>query len=269
MSHPLHIDRRRLLALLAASAGAAGSSVAAGNLLGRPASAMTGSGGKARHPSVVVELFTSQGCSACPPADALLGELVRQPDILGISYNIDYWDYLGWRDTLARAEFTRRQRMYAKARGDDKVYTPQMVINGRWHVVGNDRRRVKAMIERARREGGCQQVAMTLRRKDKALMVDIAAAPDVLKQGGAAPEATLWLVTMRDAVSVKIRRGENRGRQITYHHVARSIVPAAMWHGTEQHLMLPLQEVMRGKADACAALLQLGSHGPIIAAAIM
>ena len=260
MSHPVHIDRRHLLALL----GAAGTA----SVLARPASAMTGAGSKARHPKVVVELFTSQGCSACPPADALLARLIRQPDVLGIGYNIDYWDYLGWRDTLARAEFTRRQRMYAKARGDDAVYTPQLVVNGRWHVVGNDPAQVMKLVDRARREGGCQQVEMTLRRDARALVADIADAPEaLLRRHGGKMEATLWVVTMKDRVKVAIRRGENRGRKVVYHHVARSIVPAAMWHGARQRLTLPLREIMRGQADACAVLLQLNTHGPIISAA--
>ncbi len=268
MSNVSHIDRRRLLTLLGAAGGAT-------LLVG--ASGARAMNNPVRKPKVVVELFTSQGCNACPPADALLGRLVRQPDILGIGYNIDYWDYLGWRDTLARAEFTRRQRMYAKARGDDAVYTPQIIVNGRWHVVGNNPRKVAALINKARGKGGCQLTDMTMRREDKALVVELAEASGKVrammrtfggKKGGKGKaEATLWVVGMKSRVPVRIASGENRGRHIAYHHVARHIMPAAMWHGEEKRLSLPLDEIMRGGADFCAALLQLGTHGPIIAAA--
>ena len=272
----VHIDRRHLLALL----GAAGAT----SMLARPAGAMSAADGKVRHPAVVVELFTSQGCSACPPADALLGRLINEPDVLGIGYNIDYWDYLGWRDTLARSEFTRRQRMYAKARGDDAVYTPQMIINGRHHVVGNDPVRVARAIEQARANGGCQLADMQLRRRDKVLEVVLGAADEKLRRllaqgagsgagtadaGARGRHATLWMVTLKRRVPVQIRRGENRGRAITYHHVARRIVPAAMWDGRAQRLSLPLAEIMAAEAELCAALLQVGGHGPVIAAALL
>jgi hypothetical protein len=250
------MTRRRLLLTLAAVGGAT-------VLRPRPAAAMRPGAGP-RRPKVVVELFTSQGCNACPPADALMEELCRGRDVLGISYNIDAWDYLGWRDTLARPEFTRRQRMYAKARGDDAVYTPQMVINGRRHVVGNAREKVLAAIMEEEKAGGCQKVPLSMRRAAQALDIEIGE-----NAAFAGREATLWLVTMREKVRVKIRRGENRGRAITYHHVARRIVPAGMWHGKATRLSLPLGEIMADKADLCAAILQLGTHGPIIAAAEM
>ena len=217
-----------------------------------------------RRPKVVVELFTSQGCSACPPADALLRELCQRDGVLGISYNIDIWDYLGWRDTLARPEFTRRQRMYARALGEKRVYTPQMIINGRRQVVGNAREKVLAIIAEEMRGAGCQRVPMTLRRARQRLEVDIGENPAL-----AGREATLWLVPMRERAPVKIRRGENRGREITYHHVARRIVPAGMWRGRAMRLSLPREEIMAEHADLCAAILQLDTHGPIIAAAAL
>ena len=250
-----NMTRRRLLLALAAAGAAAL----------RPHGALTAPVGEAlRKPKVVVELFTSQGCNACPPADALMEELCQQHGVLGISYNIDIWDYLGWRDTLARPEFTRRQRMYAKALGAVRVYTPQMIINGRRQVVGNAREKVLAAVAEEARGAGCQRVPLTLRRTRQALEVSIGDNP---APGGR--EATLWLVTMREKVAVKIGRGENRGRAITYHHVARRIVPAGMWHGKAMRLSLPRGEIMTEQADMCAAILQLGTHGPIIAAAAL
>ena len=249
-----HITRRHLLA-------------AAGAALMLPAerAAIAAPAGKAvRGPRVVVELFTSQGCSACPPADALMEELCRRPGVLGISYNIDIWDYLGWRDTLARPEFSRRQRMYARALGARRVYTPQMVINGHRQVVGNARAKVLAAIAEEMHGPGCQHVPMTLRPTPQTLEVEIGETPAL-----AGRDATLWLISMRERVRVKIRHGENRGREITYHHVARRIMPAGMWHGRALRLSLPRAEIMTGHADMCAALLQLDTHGPVVAAAVL
>ena len=250
------MTRRRLLLALAVAGGAAAL---------RPRAGRTAPEGMAsRRPKVVVELFTSQGCNACPPADALMKELCQRHGVLGISYNIDIWDYLGWRDTLARPEFTRRQRMYAKALGATRVYTPQMIINGRRQVVGNAREKVLAAVAEETRGEGCQRVPLTLRHTRQALEIEIGETPAL-----AGREATLWLVTMRGTAAVKIARGENRGREITYHHVARRIVPAGMWHGKAMRLSLPREEIMTRQADMCAALLQLDTHGPIIAAAAL
>src|SRR5919201_326871 len=90
-------------------------------------------------PKAVVELFTSQGCSSCPPADKLLGDLAKDPSVIALSMPIDYWDYLGWKDTLADSRFSARQRAYSRTRGDREVSTPQAVVNGEVHVIGSDR----------------------------------------------------------------------------------------------------------------------------------
>ncbi len=212
---------------------------------------------------VVVELFTSQGCNACPPADAFMIELAHRPDILGLTYNVDYWDYLGWRDTLGSPDFTRRQQRYAAYRGDSRVYTPQMIINGRHHVIGNRRKKVLELIAKEKREGDCRHVPMTLSEKGGMLRVRTAGAPDKLK----GREATLWVVTALKEVEVEIARGENRGKKLRYCNVVRKIVPAAMWHGDPLDLTLPRSELFVDGAQTCAALLQLDEHGPIIGAA--
>ena len=93
----------------------------------------------AAEPRAVVELFTSQGCSSCPPADKIIGELARDPSVIALSMPIDYWDYLGWKDTLADSRFSARQKAYSQARGDRNVYTPQVIVNGSAHVIGSDR----------------------------------------------------------------------------------------------------------------------------------
>src|SRR6516165_10211815 len=101
----------------------------------------------------VVELFTSQGCSSCPPADKLLGELAKRDDLLALSLPIDYWDYLGWKDTLASHDFSERQREYAQSRGDGAVYTPQAVINGTDDMVGSDRSAIESAVKQATDKG--------------------------------------------------------------------------------------------------------------------
>ena len=253
-------ERRQFLRLAAAGlAGMAWTRAATASMHG--AGAVRGKGGAL----VVVELFTSQGCSACPPADALLRELIRQPDILGLTYNVDYWDYLGWRDTLGSPDFTRRQQRYAAWRKDARVYTPQMIINGRHHVIGNRREEVLRYIEQERRRGDCRQVPMALRQQGDMLVVTAGDAPDKLH----VPEATLWVVTAIPDVEVEIARGENRGKRLRYANVVRKIVPAGMWHEKRLELPLPAAELFVNGATLCAALLQVEDHGPIIGAARM
>ncbi len=220
---------------------------------------------KTEHLLVVVELFTSQGCSSCPPADALMLELAKQPGILGLTYNIDYWDYLGWRDTLGSPDFTRRQQRYARHRGDARVYTPQMVINGRHHVIGNKRGEVMALIEKERKAGDCRHVDVTLACNNDKLHITTGAAPDKLK----GREATLWVVTALKNAEVEVTKGENRGRKLKYCNVVRKIVPAAMWKGQPLSLTLPRSELFVDGSTTCAVLLQLDEHGPIIGAARM
>src|SRR4051794_5128855 len=110
----------------------------------------------------VVELFTSQGCSSCPAADKLLGELVQDPTIVAMSVPIDYWDYLGWKDTLASPAHTARQRAYAKIRGDRQVYTPQVVVNGTLHVLGSDKAAIERAIATSRRNPAPMSVPVTV-----------------------------------------------------------------------------------------------------------
>ena len=123
-------------------------------------------------PRVVIEMFTSQGCSSCPPADALLGELAKRRDVVAISLPVDYWDYLGWKDTLADKSFSDRQKLYGKSRGDRQVYTPQAVINGAAHAVGSDR----IAIDSAIRVAQPLSVPVKLTRRDGGLRVEIGAA---------------------------------------------------------------------------------------------
>src|SRR3954454_3244585 len=127
-------------------------------------------------PRAVIELFTSQGCSSCPPADKVLGELAKDPSVIALSMPIDYWDYLGWKDTLADARFSARQKAYSQVRGDREVYTPQVVVNGSMHVIGSDREGIEEAIGITRNADGVMSVPVTMTVAGKQINVSVAAS---------------------------------------------------------------------------------------------
>jgi len=165
---------------------------------------------KSRTP-VLLELFTSQGCSSCPPADALLNAWRDKPGVITLSFSVDYWNYLGWRDTLSSPENSGRQRDYALARGDGRVYTPQMVVDGIAHVNGANEAAIEMAMRRATRRLQDVKVPITMRADGNSLVLDIGAAPKTSDMR----EATVWLAVAKDKETVAIRRGENRGKKIT------------------------------------------------------
>jgi hypothetical protein len=213
-------------------------------------------------PKAVLELFTSQGCSSCPPADKLLGEYADRKDVLALSFNVDYWDYLGWKDTLASPDHTERQRGYAAARGDGEVYTPQIVINGREHIVGSNKTAIEAALKR---DAGLP-VEIGLTERDDAITVSI--GEDAARRHG-----TLWLVFYQREVSVPIERGENTGKTITYANVVKKLRPIAMWKGEKMSVDLPKSEMTKAKTKRCAVLLQTetetGQPGLVLGAAML
>lgn len=208
---------------------------------------------------VVVELFSSQGCSSCPPADALLTEIRNRPGVLALTFHVDYWDYLGWKDTLGSADFSQRQYDYAKARGDMDVYTPQMIVNGEKQMVGSQRSEVFAVLDQSRR--GSWPVPVSIADGGKELTIRTAAL------AGAATEATLWVMPILDHVTVKIEKGEMAGREITYANVVRRIVPAAMSTGAAASITLPRDGLLTPDSTGCVALLQKDKAGPILGCA--
>src|SRR5438132_10044938 len=127
-------------------------------------------------PRAVVELFTSQGCSSCPPADKIIGDLSSDPSIIALSMPIDYWDYLGWKDTLADSRFSARQKAYSRMRGDREVYTPQVIVNGSVHVIGSDRTGIENAIGATRKGDGVMSIPVTMTQSGKQLTVSVAAA---------------------------------------------------------------------------------------------
>lgn len=213
---------------------------------------------------VLLELFTSQGCSSCPPADALLDSLRNKPGVITLSFSVDYWNYLGWHDTLSSPENSERQRDYAMARGDGKVYTPQVVVDGIKHVNGANEAAIEMAIRTAERRLKDVKVPMSMRAEGDSLVVDVAAAP----ADSDMRQATVWLAVAKDEEVVEITRGENRGETITYSHPVRELVPVGMWKGEPLTLRLPLKDLHGIGGDCLVSMLQVAGAGPILGAAM-
>jgi hypothetical protein len=213
----------------------------------------------------VVELFTSQGCSSCPPADALLEWYANRDDVVALSFPVDYWDYLGWKDTLAKRTFSERQRAYATARGDGMVYTPQVVVNGIAHAVGSRKGDIEQAIERTKQKIQPALVPVRLHADEGKLVVEAQAAAD----GKPAKNATLWLAVVARRVEVSIHRGENKGKTVAYSNVVRELTPIGTWTGQSIAISIEKHAVVRPGAESCAVLLQQGPGGPIVGAALL
>lgn len=202
---------------------------------------------------VLVELFTSQGCSSCPAADKLLAELAKDSSVITMSLPVDYWDYLGWKDTLADARFSARQKAYSHVRGDRDVYTPQMIVNGAANVIGNDRARIDLAIKDSGKAGKAMSVPVTMSLSGKQLTVSVATGTEV-----APAQGEVWLCAITKAVPVSIGRGENRGREVVYHNVVRNVLKVGDFDGSPGSWTVPLDKVMREGIDAAAVLVQDG-----------
>jgi hypothetical protein len=200
-------------------------------------------------PRAVLELFTSQGCSSCPAADKLLGELSKDPSLVPLTLAVDYWDYLGWKDTLALKGHTARQRAYASVRGDREVYTPQMVVNGLAHVLGSDKAAIDRAIDHSRKQAMTLGIQASV--ADDKLTVSVPA-----KEGGAGGE--IWLCPITKTVPVKIGRGENRGSTVTYTNVVRRWTKVGEWNGKAQTLSVPVKDLQTGEIDSVAVVVQSG-----------
>lgn len=204
---------------------------------------------------VLVELFTSQGCSSCPPADEFLDRLAREPGIVAISRPVTYWDALGWRDTLAREENTRLQRAYA-ARYSDEAYTPQAVVQGRVLLIGGREGAVHRAIDEYRAAPGS---GAQLRLEGQMLVLD----------GTAARPAEIRLVALRNRVRVPIGRGENGGQTVDYINVVVDEAPLGTWRGGPLRLAIPAERLRRPGADRYAVIVQEPGAGPVLAAGFL
>ena len=226
---------------------------------GIAALALLAAGAAGAGPLAVVELFTSQGCSSCPPADAAMRELARRADVVALTLPVDYWDYLGWKDTLAQPAFSARQRAYASGRGDRQVFTPQLVVNGARACIGSDAAALERLIQSGRAR---PTVPVTLSETGGKVAVEIGAAPS-------AGRADVLLMPVARLREVAIGRGENHGKSITYANVVRGIARIGEWRGEPLRLEVPLAEA-RGDGDGYVVLLQRSEGdvpGPILGAA--
>ena len=205
----------------------------------------------AQTPVQVVELYTSQGCSSCPPANAAVAQLAARPEILALSFGVTYWDQLGWKDTFAQKKFTDRQWDYAKGLKHDNVGTPQVVINGRLDVVGQSVPEIDAALKRAALAAGGPAVTLT---------------GGSVAVAGAAPRraAEVWLVRYDpNIVQVPVKRGENTGKTLPHKNVVRELTRLGDWNGGTKSYAVPA-----GPAGLKTAILvQAGTGGPILAAA--
>jgi hypothetical protein len=204
-------------------------------------------------PRAVIELFTSQGCSSCPPADKLLAQFSADPSLIPISLPIDYWDYLGWKDTLADPRNSARQRAYSRVRGDREVYTPQVVVNGSLHALGSDRDAIEAAIALSRRGGKTLSLPVSMAVADGSLRVGLPGG------GEQHAPAEVWVGGLLKAVTVAIGRGENRGRTITYHNVARQWMKLGTWDGKDETWSLPIHDLGDESIDEAVVLVQSGT----------
>lgn len=216
----------------------------------------------------VVELFTSQGCSSCPPADAALQQFIERDDVLALAFHVDYWDYLGWKDTLASPENTQRQYAYAKTFNSRTVYTPQAVINGREHLNGASGSVIAAKLgtQAGQGQGLSVPVDLSLEGNRIRVSVDQGSVPD-------GSDVKMVLVYYRDSSTIDIKRGENRGREMTYRNTVTNAQILGMWDGQKMDIEIPLDEIDAHDANGCAILLQAtsasGTPGAILGAAIL
>ncbi|HET8918560.1 MAG TPA: DUF1223 domain-containing protein [Xanthobacteraceae bacterium] len=220
---------------------------------------------RAGEPRAVLELFTSQGCSSCPPADRLVGQLANDSSLIALSVPIDYWDYLGWRDTLANPAHSARQRAYARTRGDGQVYTPQIVVNGSADALGSDQAAIERAIAQTDRKTGVMSLPVVLAVNNGALNVSISDADK------APAAAEVWLCPLAKAVPVAIGRGENRGHTITYHNVVRNWLKLGTLSAAQSSWNVPIAQIKAEGIDAAAVMVQEGSHdrpGIILGAAL-
>jgi len=207
----------------------------------------------------VLELFTSQGCSSCPAADRLLGSMARKPDVVVVSLPVDYWDYIGWKDTLASPIFTARQKSYAAALGNRQVYTPEAIVNGLSDAIGSDGDAIQRAIVATRGRDDALSVPIKLVETGGRLTIELPA--------GAGGPAGVFLLRVLRARTVQIGRGENAGRAVTYTNVVRAIKQLGEWTGSRATFETAAP---RGDDEGYVVLVQRGAPdrpGAILAAA--
>ena len=201
---------------------------------------------------VLVELFTSQGCNSCPPADVYLGDLAKRKDVIALAFHIDYWDHIGWKDAFADAAWTQRQRLYSRSLGTRQIYTPQMVVDGGRHAVGSDRPAVERLIGAAAKR---ERPALSVTRTADGLSLTI----------GGSGEGEVWIVGYDPRHETKVPRGENAGKTLTEFNIVRGMTRIEAWKGGALTRTLPARELPPGSAHV--AMIQAPNLGRVLAAA--
>ncbi|WFS00503.1 DUF1223 domain-containing protein [Rhizobium tumorigenes] len=212
----------------------------------------------------VVELFTSQGCASCPPADAALKQLIEQGNVVALAYHVDYWNYLGWNDTMSSKDNTARQYAYARTLGRSSVYTPQAVLNGRDHLNGADLGAINVKLDDLSRAGQGLTVPVSAAMKGDELEIDIAAGMG---------RANVVIAYFDREQRVDVTKGENTGQQIAYMHSVSDVETVGMWEGKPMHLTLPANVMDKAGRKGLAIMLQsstaTGDPAAIIGATVM
>lgn len=209
---------------------------------------------------VVVELYTSQGCSSCPLADAYIGQLSRRKDVLALSFHVDYWDYIGWKDKFADPAYVGRQRAYAMTLGHHMVYTPQVVVAGSSDAQGADRATIEQRIREAKARQHMYPLAVSRDPQTGAVVLELPEAPLPVP-------ATIWLVTYQYRDEAAVATGENGGRTLDSFNTVRSLQRVAIWNGHAASLPLQLNDKAKAaRPNGCAIVANLADYGPVVGA---
>lgn len=219
--------------------------------------------GAAAPPHAVIEMYTSQGCSDCPAADALLKQYLDKKNVVGLTLPVDYWDYLGWKDTLAGSRNAERQREYAERFGIGTVYTPQAVVNGAAEVVGSSESEIDRALSATETALSISRVPVHFWHYGNSVIIEAGSAP----QDAEPKEATIWLAVVQRKVEVAVKGGENKGKTLTYYNVVRELTPVGVWNGRPTTIRLARADIMRPETEDLVVLIQESGSGPIIGAA--
>jgi hypothetical protein len=206
---------------------------------------------------VVVELFTSQGCSSCPPADEFMADLVQDPGVIALALHVDYWDYIGWKDSFANPAFTERQKNYARVIDSKTIYTPQMVVGGLDRVEGNDPEAVRALIRAHQMVD--RGVTITTARQGDRLVITLVAVPPLT----AGAEVVLVRYVPEEVVAIE--RGENAGHTVTYRNIVTDWQTVGDWPGTAP---MTVEAALSGDDDAIVMVQEPGPKAILAAARV-